>query len=141
MAWFSVTVPKGWKRRFTRGCLQLSLPKLAPGDEYTFQLCQFDKPLDVIAEQELFFERDDRGQWLRTAGKAPPSPVSALKTKAWSGLIVEQPCGVHDENGPHTGDCLTGAVSDGARTVAFDSTGTFTDLEALRRIVKTLAWR
>jgi Protein of unknown function (DUF4087) len=139
--WFSVTSPKGWRQTFADGCVQLSLPKLAPGDAYTFQLCQFDKPLEMIAEGELTFQRDDAGRWLRTAGRSAPSPVDALRGKGWNGLIAEQACGISDETGPHTGVCLVGVVSDGRRSVTFDSTGTFGDRAVLRKVVMSVRWR
>ncbi len=139
--WFVVTAPKGWKQTFADGCVRLALPKLAFGDEYTFQLCQFDKPLQSVAESELSFQRDDQGRWLRTAGRSAPSPAQALRGKGWAGLIAEQSCGITDEQGPHTGICLVGVVSDGRRSVTFDSTGTFDDLAALRKIVLSVRWR
>lgn len=137
-AGYAMAIPAGWRVTRDAGCLRIDAPDKRAIEEYTLSACAFDAPLDTVASDQLFFDRDERGVWMRTAGMSQPSEVDRITGDGWTGLSTVQTCGISDEEtGFHAagGECLMAVVSDGKRSLTFDTVGFAQDFGLLDRIV------
>lgn len=137
---YSFSYPKSWRLREEGICQQLDAPGRRNNEEYTLNICPRPASLEQVAEDAIF-GKDERGVWMRYAGKSAPSPVRVRKGNGWTGLSAEQSCGVSDEQGGYHsagGTCFWAALSDGTTGLLMDTVGFYQDFQQIGIIVDSV---
>jgi hypothetical protein len=84
-----------------------------------FELFRGD--LETVAAERGIFDKQGDG-WVATRGRETHTAEPIVGT-GWQGLKAVVDCGISDNNGHHTGECLWVVLSNGRRSVVADTLG------------------
>jgi len=118
----SFPVPSGWRAgacgpktydEDREHCVLLWDRKDAPLESPAVIIHVRNGGLEEGFQSDILFERVN-GKWMKR-GKFSTVECVPLRSRGWSGYYGVADCGMSDELGQHTGECLSAVLSDGHR--------------------------
>ena len=140
----SLKYPNSWKvSPGDAGCSNLSSPSKPSHDEFSVEVCSFQKDLEQAAYDSGIFDKNTEGMWVTIASQGNSQIAKRIADATWGGIQAVINCGIEDEAGFHAvgGDCFWAVISDGRHSLVIDTVGTYRDFRTLDQVVNSIRFK